>query len=183
MLVRLYPAFHAGLSVLTVTSLGAAWAFGQPAFRSPRALWLASGVLGGALCLGVGLAPAGVRSLARFDNFRWVLIETSPSLGVAVHLGAYLVPERTSDEELSHELGISIVFVTHQLELVRRLASAVAVLDAGQLCELTPAAEFFAQPRSDAGRRLSAAETRGHVDARSFNEEVDDVRSAAGSAR
>ncbi len=57
-------------------------------------------------------------------------------------------------DELSKDLHLTIVFVTHQLELVRSLADVVAVLEGGSLRELTPVAEFFARPRSAAGRRL-----------------------------
>jgi D-methionine transport system ATP-binding protein len=57
-------------------------------------------------------------------------------------------------DELSRELRLTIVLVTHQLELVRALADRVAVLDAGQLAELSPAAQFFARPSSAAGQRL-----------------------------
>lgn len=60
--------------------------------------------------------------------------------------------------ELSSELGLTIVFVTHQLDLVRALATTVAVLDGGELREHSPVTEFFAQPRSAAGRRLLAPE-------------------------
>ncbi len=63
-------------------------------------------------------------------------------------------------DELSRDLHLTIVFVTHQLELVRALADVVAVLDAGALAELTPVAEFFARPRSSAGRRLLGPEAR-----------------------
>jgi D-methionine transport system ATP-binding protein len=58
---------------------------------------------------------------------------------------------------LSHELGLTVVFVTHQLELVRRLADEVLVLDAGRIVERTRTSEFFALPRSEAGQRLLAS--------------------------
>lgn len=61
-------------------------------------------------------------------------------------------------DELSKELRLTIVFVTHQLELVRALADVVAVLDAGALRELTPVTEFFTHPRSAAGQRLLTPE-------------------------
>ncbi|MBX3263745.1 MAG: ATP-binding cassette domain-containing protein [Labilithrix sp.] len=60
---------------------------------------------------------------------------------------------------LSRDLELTIVFVSHQLEVVRSLADVVAVLDGGALCELTPVAEFFSQPRSPAGARLLTPES------------------------
>ncbi|NBD08134.1 ATP-binding cassette domain-containing protein [Corallococcus sp. c25j21] len=63
-------------------------------------------------------------------------------------------------DELSKELNLTLVFVTHQLELVRALADVVAVLDGGALSELTPITQFLAQPRSAAGRRLLTPEAQ-----------------------
>lgn len=63
-------------------------------------------------------------------------------------------------DELSRELRLTIVFITHQLELVRALADVVAVLEGGGLRELTPVTEFFAQPRSAAGKRLLTPEVQ-----------------------
>ena len=96
-LVRLYPAFHLGLSVLTVTAWAGAWTLGGPSLRAleqHRAAALRGLAL---LLLGLGLSvvPA-LRSLERFDNFRWVLLETSPTLGLAVELGAHL--HRTEEQ-------------------------------------------------------------------------------------
>jgi arylsulfatase A-like enzyme/HEAT repeat protein len=90
-LVRLYPAFHLGLSVLTVTAWAGAWTLAGPTWRAleTHARAALSGLA--ALLIGLGLlvGPA-LRSLERFDNFRWVLLETSPTLGLAVQLGARL---------------------------------------------------------------------------------------------
>lgn len=63
-------------------------------------------------------------------------------------------------DELSKDLHLTIVLVTHQLDLVRSLADVVAVLDGGELAEFTPVAEFFSRPRSTAGRRLLVPEAR-----------------------
>lgn len=79
-------------------------------------------------------------------------------------------------DDLSSALDLTIVFVTHQLELVRALADSVAVLDDGELRELTPSAEFFAQPRSPAGRRLLAPEASTTLPERLLEE----ARSRAG---
>src|SRR5690606_21824811 len=52
-------------------------------------------VLAGLTLTTVGLSALilpGIRSLARFDNFRWVLLETSPTLAFAVDVGARVVP-------------------------------------------------------------------------------------------
>lgn len=48
--------------------------------------------------------------------------------------------------------GTKIIFVTHDLGQSRRLASDVVFLHKGHLCEHSPAATFFDQPRSDQAR-------------------------------
>jgi tungstate transport system ATP-binding protein len=54
--------------------------------------------------------------------------------------------------------GRKIVMSTHDLAQARRLASEVLFLHGGRLLEQTPAAEFFASPRSDPARRFLAGE-------------------------
>ncbi len=54
--------------------------------------------------------------------------------------------------------GRKVVMTTHDLAQARRLASEVLFLHGGRLLEQTPAAEFFAEPRSETARRFLAGE-------------------------
>ena len=56
--------------------------------------------------------------------------------------------------ELRDRLGLTVVMVTHQLEVVRRVCDRVAVLDSGRLVEETSARELFHSPMSPEARRL-----------------------------
>jgi len=56
--------------------------------------------------------------------------------------------------ELRDRLGLTVVMVTHQLEVVRRVCDRVAVLDSGVLAEVLPAGELFRSPSSPEARRL-----------------------------
>ena len=58
--------------------------------------------------------------------------------------------------ELRDRLGLTVVMVTHQLEVVRRVCDRVAVLDSGLLAEVLPARELFRSPASPEARRLVA---------------------------
>jgi D-methionine transport system ATP-binding protein len=60
--------------------------------------------------------------------------------------------------ELRERLGLTVVMVTHQMEVVRRACSLVAVLDGGRLAEVLPVGELFRSPSSPAARRLVAGE-------------------------
>ena len=48
--------------------------------------------------------------------------------------------------ELQKKLELSYLFITHDLSLMRNVASRVAILYLGRLCELAPTAEFFQAP-------------------------------------
>jgi tungstate transport system ATP-binding protein len=54
--------------------------------------------------------------------------------------------------------GRKLLMSTHDLAQARRLASEVLFVNRGRLLEQTPAAEFFAQPRSLEARRFLAGE-------------------------
>ncbi|MEM9292344.1 MAG: ABC transporter ATP-binding protein [Acidobacteriota bacterium] len=48
--------------------------------------------------------------------------------------------------ELRQELGLTLLFITHDLALVEQIADRVAVLYLGKLVELAPARQLFAEP-------------------------------------
>jgi oligopeptide/dipeptide ABC transporter ATP-binding protein len=48
--------------------------------------------------------------------------------------------------ELKERLGMSILLITHNLGIVRAIADRVAVMYAGQIVELAPAAELLREP-------------------------------------
>jgi len=48
--------------------------------------------------------------------------------------------------ELQRELGLTYLFITHDLSLMRNMASRVAIMYLGKICEIAPTAEFFSNP-------------------------------------
>ena len=54
--------------------------------------------------------------------------------------------------------GIKVVLSTHDLGEARRLAGDIVLMHRGRIVENAPAAEFFAQPKSDQSRRFIAGE-------------------------
>jgi peptide/nickel transport system ATP-binding protein len=56
--------------------------------------------------------------------------------------------------ELQTEFGTAVVFITHDLGVVSRIADRVAVMYAGQIVETAPVAELFAQPQHPYTRGL-----------------------------
>lgn len=55
---------------------------------------------------------------------------------------------------INQRLNITIVFITHQLEVARSLFDRVAVMENGQLVEQSSTYDLFAAPQSDMGQRL-----------------------------
>lgn len=58
---------------------------------------------------------------------------------------------------LQDELGLSYVFITHDLSVVRYLADEVAVMYLGEIVERAPAAELFSSPKHPYTQGLVAA--------------------------
>lgn len=59
--------------------------------------------------------------------------------------------------ELQRELGLALVFVAHDLAVVRQVSDHVAVMRRGRLVEYGPADEVYESPRDPYTRRLLAA--------------------------
>ncbi|PRH87960.1 microcin ABC transporter ATP-binding protein [Labrys okinawensis] len=66
--------------------------------------------------------------------------------------------------ELRQRLGMSIVFISHDLNIVRRFADRVYVMRRGEVVETGTTQEVFDNPRHDYTRMLLAAEPSGHKD-------------------
>jgi len=57
-------------------------------------------------------------------------------------------------KDINQRLHITIVFITHQLEVARSLFDRVAVMENGKLVEQAATYDLFAAPTSDMGQRL-----------------------------
>ncbi|MGP8170763.1 ABC transporter ATP-binding protein [Rhodoblastus sp.] len=63
--------------------------------------------------------------------------------------------------ELQQRHGMAILFITHDLGIVRRMADEVAVMKLGQVVEAGATEQIFTAPRHDYTRMLIAAEPSG----------------------
>lgn len=56
--------------------------------------------------------------------------------------------------DINKKLGITVVVITHQMSVVEEICSSVAILDGGKVVEEGRVAEIFANPQSDAAKKL-----------------------------
>ena len=56
--------------------------------------------------------------------------------------------------DLQRRLGITVVLITHQMEVIREICQHVAVLDEGRIVEEGSVSQLFEAPRSAAAREL-----------------------------
>ncbi|MFQ8430925.1 ABC transporter ATP-binding protein [Amaricoccus sp. W119] len=87
-----------------------------------------------------------------------VLIADEPTTALDVTIQAQILELLA---EIQAREGMGMLFITHNLGIVRRVADRVAVMKAGEIVETGPTEEIFANPRHPYTRALLAAEPTG----------------------
>ena len=87
-----------------------------------------------------------------------LLIADEPTTALDVTIQAQILQLL---KDLQARLGMAILFITHDLTIVRRLADRVCVMTGGELVEQGPVADVFDRPRHPYTRRLLAAAPKG----------------------
>ena len=91
-------------------------------------------------------------------NHPALLIADEPTTALDVTVQAEILELLAN---LKRRLGMALVLISHDLNVVRRHADRVAVMLAGRIVETGETAAIFAAPREDYTRRLIAAEPSG----------------------
>lgn len=86
-------------------------------------------------------------------------LATNPKVLLCDEATSALDPETTEQildliSGLNRELGLTIVLITHEMDVVRRVCDRVAVLEAGRVVEAGAVEEVFLHPASDTARRF-----------------------------
>ena len=87
-----------------------------------------------------------------------LLIADEPTTALDVTVQAQILELLKS---LKDQHGMSMLFITHDLGIVRKIADRVCVMTKGKIVEAGPTAEIFANPQHAYTRRLLAAEPKG----------------------
>ena len=87
-----------------------------------------------------------------------VLIADEPTTALDVTIQAQILVLLA---ELQKKLGTAIVFITHDLGIVRRLADRVYVMRRGEVVETGPTEQIFTRPQHEYTKMLLAAEPTG----------------------
>jgi microcin C transport system ATP-binding protein len=87
-----------------------------------------------------------------------LLIADEPTTALDVTIQAQILKLL---KELQARLGMAMLFITHDLGVVRKVADRVSVMTDGRVVEEGTVARIFADPRHDYTRRLLAAEPKG----------------------
>ncbi|UOV99936.1 ATP-binding cassette domain-containing protein [Agrococcus sp. SCSIO52902] len=86
-------------------------------------------------------------------------LAASPSILLADEATSALDPE-TTDEVLdllarvNRELGVTIVVITHEMDVIARIAGRVAVMDRGRVVETGDTYDVFTRPQTDTAKRF-----------------------------
>ncbi|MCP5195738.1 MAG: ABC transporter ATP-binding protein [Gammaproteobacteria bacterium] len=87
-----------------------------------------------------------------------LLIADEPTTALDVTIQAQILKLL---KELQVRLGMAILFITHDLNIVRKIADQVCVMQAGRVVETGAVADIFANPQHPYTRQLLAAEPKG----------------------
>ena len=87
-----------------------------------------------------------------------ILIADEPTTALDVTIQAQILELLKS---LQARLGMAVIFITHDLGIVRRFADRVYVMRAGEVVEEGPVARIFTSPAHDYTKMLLAAEPEG----------------------
>ncbi|WP_442683302.1 methionine ABC transporter ATP-binding protein [Stenotrophomonas sp. JC08] len=94
-------------------------------------------------------------------------LATRPQILLCDEATSALDPQTTASVlallgKINRELGLTIVLITHEMDVIRRVCDRVAVLDAGHLVEMGPVTGVFLHPQHPTTRRFVSESE--HVD-------------------
>ncbi|WP_437879966.1 methionine ABC transporter ATP-binding protein [Pseudomonas sp. LRF_L74] len=101
-------------------------------------------------------------------------LATRPKILLCDEATSALDPQTTAQvlrllAEINRELQLTIVLITHEMDVIRRVCDQVAVMDAGRIVEQGPVAQVFLHPQHPTTRRF--VQESEHVDENGQNDD------------
>ncbi len=86
-------------------------------------------------------------------------LSTNPEVLLCDEATSALDPKITGEildllQKINQELGVTIVIITHEMSVVEKICTKVAIIDQGRLAETGKVEDIFTAPSSDVGREL-----------------------------
>lgn len=86
-------------------------------------------------------------------------LANNPSILLCDEATSALDPQTTQSilallKEINHKYGITIVIITHEMEVVQEICNKVAILDHGRLVEMGSVEEIFSAPKTKEAQKL-----------------------------
>ena len=96
-------------------------------------------------------------------------LATNPEILLADEATSALDPETTTEvlallKRVNEEFGITIVVITHEMEVVRSIADKVAVMENGRVVEQGSVYEVFSNPQTSVAAKFVATSLRNEPD-------------------
>ena len=86
-------------------------------------------------------------------------LASNPKVLLSDEATSALDPETTRSildllRKVNRELGVTVVLITHQMQVIKQIADRVAVIDAGEIAEMGPVIDVFTKPQKDITKSL-----------------------------
>ncbi|TAJ50182.1 MAG: methionine ABC transporter ATP-binding protein [Herbiconiux sp.] len=93
-------------------------------------------------------------------------LATSPRILLADEATSALDPETTQEvlallKRVNEEFGVTIIVITHEMDVIQTLATKVAVMDGGRVVEQGDVFDVFSRPREASSKRFVSTVVRG----------------------
>ena len=93
-------------------------------------------------------------------------LATQPSILLADEATSALDPETTHEvlallKRVNEEFGVTIIVITHEMDVIQTIATKVAVMDQGRIIERGPVFDVFSNPQHAASARFVGTVVKG----------------------
>ncbi len=90
-------------------------------------------------------------------------LANDPDILISDEATSALDPQTTDEvldllEHINQKMNLTIVIITHEMHVIRRLADSVAVMDDGELIEKGPVSSVFTDPQQELTKRFVSSE-------------------------